>query len=231
MKLNLYLDTEFTGLQQKTTLMSIGITSDIGATFYAELNDYDQDQVDDWLRENVIANFKYKAPINGKDDFIYEADHPGKPNVLDSDMVDAWEKHARANRVLVHYHKLLQNVQKAYSVSMRCDAKRLKVELTNWLDQFQLAKVKMVSDCLAYDWVLFNQIFGHAFNLLPFISYIPYDICGGFEHLGIDPDISREEYISDLGDVPPGKKHNALYDAEVIKLCYHKQRNERILAR
>ena len=52
----LFFDTEFTGLHQKTTLISLGIISECGKTFYAELTDYDKAQIDDWLRQNVIAN-------------------------------------------------------------------------------------------------------------------------------------------------------------------------------
>jgi hypothetical protein len=35
----LFLDTEFTGLHQNTTLISIGLIADTGDTFYAELTD------------------------------------------------------------------------------------------------------------------------------------------------------------------------------------------------
>ena len=51
----IYFDTEFTGLHQKTTLISIGLVADNGATFYAELSDYDRTQCDDWIKKNVIA--------------------------------------------------------------------------------------------------------------------------------------------------------------------------------
>ena len=49
----LFFDTEFTGLHQKTTLISIGIVSDDSKTFYAEFTDYDKTQCDDWINENV----------------------------------------------------------------------------------------------------------------------------------------------------------------------------------
>lgn len=49
------------------------------------------------------------------------------------------------------------------------------------------------------------------------------NICTMFEDRGIDPDISREEFVSDMGGEPiEVKKHNALYDAIVIKMCYTK---------
>lgn len=56
MRTKLFLDTEFTGLHQKTTLISVSIVSENGQAFYAELTDYDKTQVDDWLMTNVIAN-------------------------------------------------------------------------------------------------------------------------------------------------------------------------------
>ena len=43
----MFFDTEFTGLHQNTTLVSIGLVSDEGERFYAELTDYDDTQCDD----------------------------------------------------------------------------------------------------------------------------------------------------------------------------------------
>lgn len=49
-----FFDTEFTGLHQNTTLISIGLVAETGQTFYAELTDYDTSQVDVWIQENII---------------------------------------------------------------------------------------------------------------------------------------------------------------------------------
>jgi hypothetical protein len=49
----IFFDTEFTGLHQNTTLISIGLISECGKEFYAELTDYDVTQIDDWLKQNV----------------------------------------------------------------------------------------------------------------------------------------------------------------------------------
>lgn len=51
-----FFDTEFTGLHQNTTLISIGLIAEDGRTFYAELDDYDKSQVNNWILENVINN-------------------------------------------------------------------------------------------------------------------------------------------------------------------------------
>ena len=56
---NLYFDTEFTGLQKDTSLISIGIVSDSGRKFYAEFTDYDKSKVDEWIQDNVIRNLLF----------------------------------------------------------------------------------------------------------------------------------------------------------------------------
>ena len=49
-----FFDTEFTGLRKDTTLISIGIVSDTGDRFYAELTDYDEGMCDEWIEKNVL---------------------------------------------------------------------------------------------------------------------------------------------------------------------------------
>jgi hypothetical protein len=91
-------------------------------------------------------------------------------------------------------------------------------ELNFWHEYlFHTEQIKMWSDCLAYDWMLFNDLYGHAFNIPKNIYYIPFDICTLFTLRNIDPDINREEFAGITGN-----KHNALHDAKVIKACYSK---------
>jgi len=170
----IFFDCEFTGLHQKTTLISIGLVSECGKKFYAELTDYDKSQIDDWLQQNVIEKLTLSE----------------RENCADS---NDW--------------KLIS------------DTKSVKEALTVWLSQFE--QVEMWSDCLSYDWVLFCELWGHASNIPKNIYYIPFDICTLFKERCIDPDINREEYglvvaHSNLS------KHNALWDATVIKLCYER---------
>ena len=166
----IFFDTEFTGLHQNTTLISIGLVSECGKTFYAELTDYNKNQVDDWIKDNVISNLI----LTKKNNSFY-----------------------------LNSCRLLGN------------RKELKEALSKWFEQF--GQVEIWSDCLSYDWVLFNEIWGHAFNIPKNIYYIPFDICTLFKDKGIDPDISREEFAN-MDD--KGEKHNALWDAKVIKRCF-----------
>lgn len=196
----LFFDTEFTGLHQKTTLISIGIISECGKTFYAEFVDYDKEQLDDWLKENVIANLKYQLPKKDED-FYYVATR----NIT---------------------NPIGEDLYKDYSVELQGNTEKIRQELIRWLSQFE--HVEIWSDCLAYDWVLFCQIFGHAFNIPNNVYYIPFDICTLFKVKGIDVDINREEFagiVNSKGQNETSEylmKHNALWDAKVIKQCYDK---------
>lgn len=96
------------------------------------------------------------------------------------------------------------------------DISFIKTHLESWLRGYNY--IEMWSDCLSYDWILFNDIWGHAFNIPKNIYYIPFDICTLFKIKGIDPDINREEFCGWTAEA----KHNALWDAVVIKECYRK---------
>jgi hypothetical protein len=174
-----FFDTEFTGLHQNTTLISIGMVAETGEKFYAEMTDYDKTQVDDWIKENVIDNL-----------------------------------------ILQHEERLgVEYLGYGKIDSVVGDTAAVKKWLTTWLSQFD--KVEVWSDCLSYDWVLFNQIFGHAFSIPKNVYYIPFDICTLMKIRGIDLDVNREEYAFG-GENVDGKKHNALWDAEVIQKCYNR---------
>jgi hypothetical protein len=194
MKTKLFLDLEFTGLHQATTPISLGIISECGKTFYAEFTDYDRTQLNDWLDDNVIPStwVAIHNPITSMGEVTGE---------------NRWaDKHVFGS------------------------SDYIKPFLEEWLSQFE--KIVIWSDCLAYDWVLFNQIWGHAFSIPKNIYYIAMDICTVFEMKGIDPDISREEYCEiftyleekteGLHEDLKSIKHNALWDAFIIRECYNK---------
>jgi hypothetical protein len=168
-----FFDTEFTGLHQNTTLVSIGLISDCGKTFYAEFTDYDRSQVNDWLKENVLDKR-----------ILQKGEFSPSP----------------------------------FNYRIKSNTEEIKAGLNAWLTQFD--EVEIWSDCLSYDWVLLCQIFGHAFSIPKNIYYIPFDICTLFKVRGIDPDINREAF-ADITDVS-AQKHNALWDAKVIRECYFK---------
>lgn len=175
--MKVFFDCEFTGLHQKTTLISIGLVAEDGRSFYAELDDYNQSQVDEWIRENVIANLLPQ-------DTEYNMGRTG---------ANDW--------------------------TVLGDRKEVAYLLEKWLSQFDT--VEMWSDCLSYDWVLFCDLWGHALNTPKIIYYIPFDIATFLRVAGADPDVNREKFAR-MEDSPEKVKHNALWDARVIKACYER---------
>lgn len=100
----------------------------------------------------------------------------------------------------------------------------IRHELGEWLKQFD--SVQFVSDVSHYDFILLIDIFGTAFDLPGNVSAACHDINQDIaRHYGIYEreafDKSREDIVSELcGQRIEGEKHNALYDAEVIKAIY-----------
>ena len=52
--MKVFFDCEFTGLYKDTTLISIGLISEKSQVFYAELTDFDKEQCNVWVKENVF---------------------------------------------------------------------------------------------------------------------------------------------------------------------------------
>lgn len=185
----IFYDTEFTGLHQGTTIISIGLVADNGDYFYAEFNDFDRSQVNSWLEDNVLSNLMFRDYID-----------KNKMVVPKSMQVKNW---------------------------MMCgNTKQVTRYLKEWLSKFDV--VEMWSDCLPYDYVLFNELFDGSLNSP--VPYIHFDICTLMKIKNIDPDIGREsfgdKYIQKNNHLNKILKHNSLWDAYVIKACYDKMEAE-----
>src|SRR3990167_606425 len=117
--MKIFFDTEFTGLHKNTTLISIGLYASNGLAFYGELTDFDESQVNDWIRENVIKNLR--GGVAGTVEDCGETFCVGNRKFV-ADELRAWFGHVAG-----------------VAMKGNCD---------------------MWSDCLAYDWVLFCDLFG-----------------------------------------------------------------------
>lgn len=194
----IYFDTEFTGLHKNTSLISIGLVSDCGKKFYAELLDYDIKQVNEWLRDNVLANTYYLKGT--KTQFEYDCD-------------------------------------------MICDVKNsVRARLLDWLDSFD-SNIVFVTDVGHYDMVLLIDLLADSALHLPnYISptYIDLNNCiQEFVSSQYNIDVSihtafhmnREELLYDAFGIELDNinKHNAMYDALIIKQLYEKIKNDNVL--
>ena len=178
--MKIFLDTEFTGLHKETSLISIGLVDENGEEFYGELTDYDKNQIDYWLQENVMANLWYES---NKVDFI------NPPNYY------------------------------------RGDKEYIALKLKKWLAKYET--VEWVSDVPHYDFVLLiDLLYGKAINI-PYLTHgasihdINQDIAKHYNISELEAfDLSREEILAKHNIEIDGLKHNAIYDAKVIKAIY-----------
>jgi len=212
-RINLYLDTEFTGLHQRTDLISLSLVHSRTCYFYAEFVSFSRAQLDEWLNTNVMANcifLKEHGFCRPPEEIPLSPDCPirelGPGYIFDRDIntkmirMRGWPENILANLDVWLKHVEFKFVTK---------------------DHDQVVPFQVISDCFSYDWVLFNELYGGARRLPSTISYIPIDICSLFFANNIDPDISRVGFAGDAAvtDLP---QHNALADAFNIKACFER---------
>lgn len=189
--MKIFFDTEFTGLHQNTTLISMGLVTEDGQKFYCELTDFDHRQVDQWVQNNVIDKLLLSdilTPLEQGNCFT------------------AKEPKAQVSQYLLEWLNKQSTKNAVYG------------DMRNVFPDRHPQKLELWSDCLAFDWVLFCDLFGGALTIPDCVYYIPFDLATLFKLKGIDPDVNREEYAG----MADGTKHNALWDALVIKACYEK---------
>ena len=214
--MKLFFDTEFTGLHRNTSLISLGIVSENKKRFYAEFNDYNYMYVDDWIRMNVLSQCILPRVVI-KDDipkFLRKSKEEGY-TFLNPDSISLEYYYSRG----LDYERFNETDTQVFG-----QTKTIASALKRWLNQF--GDVQFVSDVCHYDFVLLISLFGTAFdlpkNVCPACHDVNQDIA---RHFGISEaeafDASREEIVLELyGREINGRKHNALYDAEVIKAIY-----------
>lgn len=98
---------------------------------------------------------------------------------------------------------------------------KLKENIFKWFENISSnKKVLIISDCLAYDWILFAETMKDDRGEFPMdkIFYVPVDIMGVLMAKGIDIDVERESLVNMSSE----NKHDALHDAIVIKEIFKK---------
>ena len=96
--------------------------------------------------------------------------------------------------------------------------------LSAWLrglsESVDFRQLTLHGDHLAYDWVLLCELFGGALSLPDFIYYIPIDLATSLRECEYDPDVSREQFAQ-MRDIGALTKHNSLFDAHIVRRCFH----------
>lgn len=147
----------------------------------------------------------------------------GELTDYDNSQVDEWlQKNVIQN--LMYDGRAEWNMPEWYHYG---DSKLIRERALAWLYKFR--QIEWVSDVCHYDFVLLiDLLYGHALNM-PYGEHnaachdINQDIA---KHFGISEisafDMSREKILENANIKIYGQKHNALYDAEVIKAIYNK---------
>ncbi len=156
------------------------------------------------------------------------------------EQVTPWiQEHVLDNLLLPKYFEPEESYMHCSDLTLfRGTRALISAYLHTWLTVYANRYAKpctMWSDCLAYDWVLFCELFGGALHLPDSVYYIPFDICTVFNNVGEDPDVNREEYVGKMQvfnnhvvqffktcGVTSPLKHNSLWDAYVIRECWNK---------
>lgn len=270
--MNVYFDTEFTGLEPGTELISIGMIAENGQRFYAEFSDFFKVQFQKltwsmdsfaFVREYVLPNL-WKANINQALENNYISIEKTKAGWLRNNMI-VTDIPVMDSPLSVHY---------VYGTS-----DLIRLEIREWLESFQ-EPIQLISDVMHYDMVLFCNLFLGSFHIPDCVNaacydisqliadnfYIPLSITEEEYSTKIVPkrdhsiplsermkaafDVNRERFVTDVlkekftpmglnirqdamrnetdklhydpnKDIDPSDiKHNALSDAEVVKLIY-----------
>lgn len=206
---DMFYDAEFTCLHKNTTPISIGLVSGSGgSSFYAEFTDYDESQVTDWIRENVINHLRFR---DKPDDYVKR-----------TPMIQG-----------VPYSPMYMIEMKGNTESIKSE---LMGWLANESHFNNGVQIRFFADCYAYDWVIMNDLIGlngSALEIPSYVNYIPIDLSTALFLNNIDPDISREEFVGDYElqsirqwatniGLGSDSKHNCLWDAMVCRQCFRK---------
>ena len=195
-----YFDTEFTGLRKDCELISIGLVNHEGSTFYAEFNDYDESKADSWIDENVYPNLTYPDTVKGEGVWTVT----GTKEEVRTLLLEWLDKYVPSNRV----------VQFVSDVS-HYDFVLLVDLLTGGKSATDLPK-RISPCCLDIN----QDIATSMYRIVP-EGEREEDFNRNFVPIAEAFNISREEvskdYVDEIGEV---KKHNALYDAKVIRAIH-----------
>lgn len=170
-----YFDTEFTGFNESSTLISIGLVTDFGDELYVTLNDYNSNQINTWIHKNVILHLSAFNSVSSKEAY----------NLI---------------------YKWLHEISKGKKISLVSAGLSMDLILL-----FDLCKYRFEDD---------NLDFNAIRDLPDFLNHsCHFDLNTMFLCSGISPDINREDFLIDKIS---GIRHNALYDAKIVRSCFKK---------
>jgi len=207
-------------------------------TFYAEFTDFNPDKADDWVKENIIDKLCLEYQL---DKFAIEGDTYLKNNntlcLGTSGYISKELKHWLSQFEEVKFWADFDVIDKPMLIDLITDWSYSKPcgfissNSTHYEENLRAYVCDRCGDSKSEDCTFKVGLPKH----LPNIQYYDfYDLHTLFKIKGVDPDISREDYVvGELHDVIKDEiiwkldddtsgKHNALWDAVVNWKCYEK---------
>lgn len=183
----IFVDFEFTRIHQFTTPVSIGIISEDGNhEFYAEFTDFDKNQVDAWLEQNVFN----LLTLTDKPTQFFESEGA------------------------------LTQIKGPVPFVVNTEG-----GLNDWLTALHYPRITFASFGLAYDFILFRELFKTTKIELPSnLNGFGFDVATLLQMQGFNP--NREGVKEQFVNMGSDAKHNALYDAHVARNIYLKIMSE-----
>lgn len=185
--MKIFFDTEFTGLKKDTSLMTIGLIDENGRSIYAEIQDFDRNGLEDFIKDVIIPNTISLGEGNPKNFLIKE-----------------------------------------FGQTILAKKETVRKEILKWLSVYKEEEIQFVSDVSHYDFVLLiDLLYGHALNTPKNVSAVCHDINQDIAiYYNISDfkafNVTREDIIKEEMKNIVEMKHNALYDAKIIRLIYNK---------
>lgn len=213
--MNVYFDSEFTGLVPNTTLISLALVTEKDEVFYAEFTDFNERLCTDWIFENVIGNLRMDH-MNTK--------LPNRVSIVEKETYVIGES------------DYIRNILEEWLLDQADNSEDGRIQLVGDVCHYDMVlfanlfggalKLPSVVNPCAYD--ICQDICARK----PYDGKHPGTIQNGKLYWYPDTtymksafDMDREHMVKHLeGTLPQGIQHNALYDALVIKQIYEGMR-------
>ena len=213
--MNVYFDTEFTGLVPGTTLISIGMVTEKDERFYAEFTDFNELLCDDWIFENVIANLRQEHMRGKISDRVSVVENETYV-VGDSSYIRPILEEWLADQAEISENKRIQLVGDVchYDMVLLANLFGGAKKLPEFINPCAYDICQDICPRVEYDGKHPTVLNNKKLYWYPDTE----QMFNAFE-------LDRENLVKTLeGKLPVGEKHNSLYDALITKEIYEGMR-------
>ena len=182
-----FFDTEFIEWSGGIDIVSLGIVSENGDTFYAESTNFDERNADQWVKDNVLSKLRWWGNEQSSKGYCNVSAHQPKHN--------QWAMEVFGPNTLIA-KSVLDWIE---SCELTMDMKPGSRHIT--------ADPVFYSYYGAYDWVIFARLFGRLIDKPDSFPMWVRDLKQMMWERGLDTDWKRQN------SPDPEGEHNALVDA------------------